>query len=208
MVAGIRPIYFCGRRIPFVLQWPETDRHQSRIMNTVIVYYSFSGNNELLARHLQQQSGADLVRIVEIKRRTTWTIFLDMFLHRLPRIHLPKIHPGQYDHFILLTPIWMGRVASPMRTFLKQESDIINSYSFISLCGGSNPDLRKELTRLIGKAPLRMTELTTSAVRGTRSAEQLETMEHQLAEQDLVAFEQELSEFLVGPNPEPVPVKV
>lgn len=46
-------------------------------MRILIIYFSFSGNNRLLAEHLAKRIGCDICPIVEKKRRTMVTIILD-----------------------------------------------------------------------------------------------------------------------------------
>jgi flavodoxin len=54
-------------------------------MSTLIVCYSFSGNNRVLARFLQVRLGADLQEIEEVKPRTGFAILLDVLFKRSPK---------------------------------------------------------------------------------------------------------------------------
>jgi flavodoxin len=132
-------------------------------MKTLIVFYSFSGNNKVLARYLQKKIGADLQEIVELKHRTGFTILLDLLFKRTPGIAPPNINWSQYDRVLLLAPIWAGRIASPLKAFLQRERKHIKSYSFISLCGtGGNMKIATELTQLVQQAPAAVLELTAN----------------------------------------------
>lgn len=68
-----------------------------------------------------------------------------------------------YDHIIFVAPIWAGKIAMPLTTFLVNEKANIAQYSFITLCGGGNADQKKrigdELRATIGKTPLKVVEL-------------------------------------------------
>ena len=46
-------------------------------MKTLIVYYSFTQNNEALARMLQTRLDCEMLKIETVKRRSTFSIFLD-----------------------------------------------------------------------------------------------------------------------------------
>lgn len=135
-------------------------------MKTQIVYTSFTGNNELLAKELQKRTGATLVPISEKRKRTGWTMFLDIAFNRTPEIKNYYDPTPCFDHYIFVAPVWAGRIASPMKAFLAWEKKKIKSYSFITLCGGSTPEqkekLTKELTALVGFAPSKVEELGVS----------------------------------------------
>ena len=75
------------------------------------------GNNEKLALKLQRKSGCDILKIEEQKQRKHSTIFFDALFNRKPKIKNIDIDLNQYDLVILVSPIWMGAIASPMKTF-------------------------------------------------------------------------------------------
>ena len=131
-------------------------------MKTLIVYYSFTGNNESLARELCDRLGADLLRIETRKKITLFSIVLDLLLNRTPEIKDFYHARNLYDKYIFISPIWAGRVASPMRAFLRKERLQIRGYSFITLCGGG--DGQKEgiywdLVNILGQIPEQVVEL-------------------------------------------------
>jgi flavodoxin len=142
-------------------------------MKTLIVYSSFSGNNEMIARELKIMLNCNILRINEIKERTGFSIFLDIFFNRTPRIkdHEEKIM--DYDHLILIAPIWAGKIATPLKSFLLKEKSNIRGYSFITACGGGQDQkikIEKELTKLVGKSPVVVTELSiTDLLRSTQN---------------------------------------
>ena len=55
-------------------------------MKILVIYFSYSGNNRLLAEYLGKRIGGDICPIVEEKRRTFLTIILDMMFNREPNI--------------------------------------------------------------------------------------------------------------------------
>ena len=134
-------------------------------MKTLIVSYSFSGNNFKLAKALAAQKGAEFVSLSEKKRRTIMRILFDVLLKRAPEIENPGIDFSQYSRVIFVAPIWFGKVASPVRTIFKEFRSEIRSYSFISLSAGAhggNPHIEKELTSLVGKYPVNVVNLLLS----------------------------------------------
>ncbi|MBN1696742.1 MAG: hypothetical protein JW881_04450 [Spirochaetales bacterium] len=131
-------------------------------MKTLIAYYSFTGNNAVLAAWLQKRMGADIYRIVEIKKRRKISILFDIFFHRNPSIAPSDIGIETYETVILAAPVWGAKIASPMRVFLELEKEKIHRYAFISLCNGvenQKETLAGELSGIIHEKPVTVTEL-------------------------------------------------
>jgi flavodoxin len=134
-------------------------------MKTLVVYYSFTKNNELLAKQLQRQLGADIFKIETLKRRTLVSIFLDLFFKRKPSIRKHQLSLYNYDQFVFVAPIWAGKIATPLVTFLQEEKSSIRRYSFITLCGGGTGQREKieqQLTDVLSREPQMVTELWIS----------------------------------------------
>ena len=55
-------------------------------MKTLIAYYSFTHNNEVLAKDLQKKLNCDIHKIEEPGKRTGFTILLDLIFNRNPEI--------------------------------------------------------------------------------------------------------------------------
>lgn len=131
-------------------------------MKILIAYYSFTQNNEKLATHLQKQLNCDIVKIETTKTRNGFSILLDLVFKRRPEIKPVPYYLQDYDHVIFIAPIWAGRIATPMKSFLINEKSNIRRYSFITLCGGSPGQKEKihhELVTSLQKAPLGLLEL-------------------------------------------------
>ena len=52
-------------------------------MKTLIVYYSLTRNNEIIAQDLQRRLGCDIWKLTEKNKRRRLTIFLDVFFINL-----------------------------------------------------------------------------------------------------------------------------
>lgn len=132
-------------------------------MKPLIVYYSHGGNNELLAYRLQKELSCDILEVEPAGKRTGFSIFLDIVLARMPRIKPCTVALDQYDLLIFVAPIWAGKMAGPLKSFLFGERVHINHYAFISLCGGGMRDqaekVRKELSSIVGHEPVATKEL-------------------------------------------------
>jgi hypothetical protein len=133
-------------------------------MRLLIVYYSLSGNNRVLAEHLGQRLGAKVVAVREKKKkRTGFMTFLDLMLKRKQEIQPLDVSPTDYDHVLLIAPLWDMSIAYPMATAIRQQRDSLVKFSFVSLCGyvrpGQSDHVVKELETLTGNAPQRVWEL-------------------------------------------------
>jgi flavodoxin len=132
-------------------------------MKNLIVYYSFTNNNEKLADYLRKKLNCDAVKIETVKKRSGFSILLDLVFKRRPELKTIPYYLRDYDHVIFIAPVWAGKIAMPMTSYMTNEKRNIKSYSFITLCGGGNPNqkdkIRNELGSLLGKEPSNVLEL-------------------------------------------------
>ncbi|HTI92390.1 MAG TPA: hypothetical protein VL727_17470 [Puia sp.] len=132
-------------------------------MKTLVVFYSFSGNNTVVAEELNSRLGGDIYEIKEMKGRTAFTILLDMLFNRKPRIRMPLFSTDQYHRVVLMAPVWNAKIAFPMQSFIRLEKDRLKEYGFVTVCGGrtgQQEKLEKQLLLLTGKAPMMVTQLS------------------------------------------------
>ena len=126
-------------------------------MKTLVISYSFTGNNGKLANKLAQSIYADYSVLKENNRRTIFTILLDVIFNRTPKIIELENHINQYEHLIFVAPIWFGKIATPLRALFKELNGKTNNYSLITLSAGydgKNPNLEKELIKRTGLEPI------------------------------------------------------
>lgn len=131
-------------------------------MKTLIVYYSLTGNNKTLADLLQQKLQCETYAIKELRSRKKWTTFLDILLHRTPRIALHDLHLLQVDLLLFVAPVWAGRLATPLTAFIKHNRDKIRRHALITVCGGQPGQREKiaaELYDLTGRDAETVAEL-------------------------------------------------
>ena len=131
-------------------------------MKPLIVYFSHSGNNVKLANELRDRIGCEMYEIKEKKKRKDLSILFDVLLKRNSRLAPIDVDVSEYGPIILLAPIWAGKIAAPMRTFIKMEGDKLTDYSFITLCTGAKGQREKianELSSLTAQKPTAVTEL-------------------------------------------------
>lgn len=170
-------------------------------MKTLIVYYSHTFNNEKLAYQLQKILKCDLLKIEELKKRTGFTILMDLIFNRKPSIKVYPYYLKDYDHIIFIAPIWAGKIATPLQTFLLNEKANIHEYSFITLCGGSgggqHDKIQRELATLMGKEPLKVTELWINDLLPPGQKDTIKyTSGYRIPDDDFKIFESQIQHFL------------
>ena len=100
-------------------------------MNTIIVYYSMSGNTDWAARALAAQLGADTLRI-EAETAYPDKGFKKFFwggksavMAETPPLRPFEFDAARYDQVILGFPVWAGNPAPPLRTFLRDHAQAL-----------------------------------------------------------------------------------
>ena len=137
------------------------------IMKTIIVSYSYTGNNDLLAQRLHAKLNCDIEKIVEVRERTVMTTLLDILLRSEPKVEVSKAFLDTYDFVILVAPVWNGRIASPLASFLAREKHNIRNYAFITICGGQAGQFEKlkdQLTGIMQQNPIALCELEVNSL--------------------------------------------
>ena len=169
-------------------------------MKAVIIYYSYSGNNESLAKELRLRLGCDIVKIQEIKRRSSLTIMLDLLFKREPKIQKLDLFLKNYKTVVFISPIWNSKIATPLSSYLKNEGRNINSYSFITLCGGRSGQrekITKQLFELTGKMPITVAELSVNDLLPADKRNQVKYVSaYRATEEDLHFFRKRIQDFV------------
>lgn len=171
-------------------------------MKAVIVYYSYSGNNVALAKELRLRFGCDIVKIEEKKKRTGFTIMLDLLFKREPKIHDTGILLKDYNPVIFIAPIWDAKIATPLRSYLRKERRNINNYAFITVCGGrprQKEKITNELYQLTGKMPIVVSELSVNDLLADDLKNQVKFISaYRVKDEDLYAFRKPIQDFVTA----------
>jgi hypothetical protein len=129
----------------------------------LILSWSRTGNNHLLAQVLAEKLGATHEVIRPSGWRTLVSMILDMARDRRPRLHPIRADVAAFDHVLFIAPLWDMNIAHPMKTALAQFGPKLAAYSFITLCGyhrpGQHDHVVTELLQLTGRAPSHVLEL-------------------------------------------------
>ena len=123
-------------------------------MKTLIVYYSMSGNCEMVADRIAGMTGADVLRIEPEKaypdkgaRKFLWG-GKSAVMGETPELKPYPDHVSEYDHVILGFPVWAGNVAPPIRTFVKEHSGDLKKMTVSAFACQSGSGAEKALKKL------------------------------------------------------------
>lgn len=126
-------------------------------MKSLIVYYSRTGNNEMLAKILQKKLGCEMEKIEEYTNRKGILGFLRSGMQatfkKMSEIKPIRKDPKDYDLVIVVSPIWAGHIPSPVRTYIHVNKEKIRKMAFASVShsGYGNGKALKDLESVASK---------------------------------------------------------
>ena len=133
---------------------PQPDTLGSENHTPLIVYYSRSGNSQIVADTLKEQLSCKVECIHSTKNREgflgVFTCVLDQLLNRDDILQPLEENPNHYNPVILVSPVWIGKLASPVRTFIKQTRlDGKDIYLLLTYNGSLTGDKEKAIAEEI-----------------------------------------------------------
>lgn len=139
-------------------------------MKSLVVVYSGTGSTLSVAQRIATELGADLETIEDKVDRKGILGFLrsgyEALREKTPPIAEPKHNPRKYDLVVVGTPIWAGRMSSPVRTYLSRTSGLFKQVAFFCTSrGGGNQRVFFEMARIAAAEPIATLELTSAQVK-------------------------------------------
>ncbi len=116
-------------------------------MNRVIVYYSLSNNTKEYANRLSEYLGIPAIEIVMKKRMPKCKFLRIMYggmlntFNKKPDIDLLESNFSEYRDIIIGTPVWAGKMAAPVATFLTYEG-VCERINAVFTLSGSGDDCK------------------------------------------------------------------
>jgi flavodoxin len=93
-------------------------------LKSLVVYYTRTGNARFVAETIAAEVGSDVEEVIDLKKRTGALAYLsggaDARRGKETEIAPTKKAPTDYDLIIIGTPIWAGRPAPAITTYLKK----------------------------------------------------------------------------------------
>ena len=108
--------------------------------NTLVVYYSLTGNTRPIAEAIAAALDADLEVIEDTFNRDAGLgrprSAIEGLLGLRSRITPPKHDLSEYDLVVVGTPVWAARLSSPVRAYLSQQRASLERVAFFCTQGG------------------------------------------------------------------------
>jgi flavodoxin len=128
-------------------------------MKCLIVYYSMSGNTKRVAEKLSRVLNCDLEEITELKRRRGTLGFIksvyEILGKKFPPILELERDPHAYDTIIVGTPVWVGSLATPVKSFLERYGARIDRAAFFLTKGGeAETKAFAQMSEILGMKPV------------------------------------------------------
>ena len=143
-------------------------------MKILVTYYSRSGNTKNIAKEISKKLNSDIDEIIDLKDRSGIRGFLgagwDVFFKKPTKIK-NKINPEDYDLVIIGTPIWVGRCAPAIKTYLINFK-LKNKIAFFCTAGSKQSSAFNEMERL-SKKPLAVMDIKDKKVKSGDYREKL-----------------------------------
>jgi flavodoxin len=138
-------------------------------MKSLVVFYSLTGNTSLVASKIAAILYADTERIHSLTPYEGGWGYLKAAYHSLSGrcvpIQSPKLKPDDYDLVIVAGPIWTGRIAPPVHTYLRKFHGHFARVAFCITCGGSSPYKSfQQMEAFCGAAPVATLALTAKEI--------------------------------------------
>lgn len=125
-------------------------------MKRAVVFFSLSGNTKEAAEFISKETGADLFQIELVKPmpdsmpKQMMRGGMQSTFGMKPDIKGVPENISDYDEIILGTPIWAGKAASPVNTFISKygiENKVTAVFTFSG--GGDNDKCILKLSQLL-----------------------------------------------------------
>ena len=139
-------------------------------MNKIlVVVYSYTGTSLRLAQLLCAQMAWPMGEITETRPRAGAWGTLQCVADSLLRLRPPILYVGpdleDFQTVVLISPIWVYRLAGPMRSFVAERFINLDRAAVISVMGSKGgPNAVAEIDVLTGHAPLLATAFTAREV--------------------------------------------
>ena len=108
--------------------------------NTLVVYYSLTGNTRQIAKAIAAPLEAHLEVIKDAFNRDTSLgrprSAIEGLLGLRSNITPPKYDPSKFDLVVVGTPVWGTRLSSPVRAYLSQQRALLERVAFFCTQGG------------------------------------------------------------------------
>ncbi len=138
-------------------------------MNSLVTYYSRSNITKKLAEEIANELSCD---IEEIKPKVNYHGKLgyargvkDGATGKIVELESLKYNPQDYDVVYIGAPVWAGKAANPVISYLNQNEGNFNNVKFFLTAGSSGFDSSFKQMETSSIKPIKTLQLTTKEVK-------------------------------------------
>jgi flavodoxin len=147
-------------------------------LNALVVFYSRTGTNRLIAERISDLLESDLEEVIDKKNRKGFIGYIvagrDSMKKSLAEIHEIQKDISQYDLIVIGGPNWVGEMTPAIRSFLNQNKGKFNKVAFFSVSGsGEAQRAFTEMKSILIKNPVAELELQTEEVKKNKFEEKV-----------------------------------
>jgi flavodoxin len=144
----------------------------------LVVYYSRTGITQEVAQRIAAGCACDIEPIRDMLPRDGVPGYLrccyEAFARKTPPIAPIARNPGDYELVILGAPVWVGRLSSPMRSFIRANAARLPQVAAFCTMGGSGGDRAlDEIAALCGKPLVARMALADREIKGERDRDKI-----------------------------------
>ena len=147
-------------------------------MKTLVAYYSRTGNTERVAEALAKNLNADIGAIVsDTKGKGMGRLAMQAFMRTRAKITPTTKDAASYNLVIIGSPVWAGKMSSPIRAYLAQNKKKFANVAFF--CTHGNPSsegsakMLESMEKLAGKKTAGMLDVAANDVESGAYAEKV-----------------------------------
>ena len=121
----------------------------------IVLFYSLSGQTKRAAEEISTRLNLDLLEIETVRhmpKNRLLSVFIGGAMAQFglcPSIKASSISLEQYDYIILGTPVWAGKCAAPVKSFIKKYGIDKTIAIFTSSGSGENEKCIEELKSVL-----------------------------------------------------------
>ncbi len=139
-------------------------------MQHLVVYYSRTGNTKKVGQYIAKMLECEEKEVFDKKDRSGMLGFLiggwDAWREKDTEIYNTKNELINQDHLIIGTPVWAGKPAPAIRTYLKKRKRYFQHVSFFCTHGGSGGEQTfDEMENLSDKKPIETLTLSEDEIK-------------------------------------------
>ena len=146
----------------------------------LVIYYSRTGITQDVAMRIATACACDIEPIHDVRPRPGWAGYLrsahEALTRKTPPITPMAKNPDDYELVILGTPVWVGRLSTPMRSYVQANAARFRQVAAFCTMGGSGSDnVLDEIAGLCGKPLVARLALADREIKSGRDREKIGT---------------------------------